>query len=78
MKQEGDTILYEGYCIDLLKELANILKFTYQLYPSPDGYYGAKSENGSWNGMIGELLKEVCKTVMMIYLVTQHVRRCVL
>ena len=52
---------YEGYCIDLLNELARILKFTYEIYPSPDGLYGVEMENGTWNGMIGELLNKVCK-----------------
>ena len=58
-KQDGDSVWYEGYCIDLFKELAKILKFTYEFYPTPDGYYGAKTENGTWNGLIGELIKKV-------------------
>ncbi|KAL9962086.1 hypothetical protein ACROYT_G031156 [Oculina patagonica] len=49
---------YEGYCIDLLNELARKLKFTYEIYPSPDGMYGAETEDGTWNGMIGELLSK--------------------
>ncbi|XP_078382291.1 glutamate receptor 2-like [Oculina patagonica] len=55
-QQKDGTALYEGYCIDLLDELARNLKFTYEIYPSPDGLYGAETENGTWNGMIGELL----------------------
>ena len=58
-KQDGDSVWYEGYCIDLFKELAKILKFTYEFYPTPDGYYGAKTENGTWNGLIGELIEKV-------------------
>lgn len=58
---EDGSVSYEGYCIDLLNELASNLKFTYEIYPTPDGMYGAETENGTWNGMIGELLNEVCK-----------------
>ena len=55
-KQEEDgTISYEGFCIDLFEQLAKMLHFTYEIYPSPDGQYGGVTENGTWNGMIGEL-----------------------
>lgn len=60
MKNEDGTIPhYKGYCIDLLDELAKNLKFTYEIYISPDGMYGAELENGTWNGMIGELVGKV-------------------
>ena len=59
-KQEEDgTISYEGFCIDLLKQLAKMLHFTYEIYPSPDEQYGGVTENGTWNGMMGELLNKV-------------------
>ncbi|XP_022787790.1 glutamate receptor 4-like isoform X1 [Stylophora pistillata] len=54
--EDGDFPYYEGYCIDLLDELAKRLKFTYEMYSSPDGMYGAELENGTWNGMVGELV----------------------
>ncbi|XP_067050317.1 glutamate receptor ionotropic, kainate 3-like [Acropora muricata] len=55
VKQKDGSISYEGYCIDLLNKLAENLHFTYEIYTSPDEAYGAESENGSWNGLIGEL-----------------------
>ena len=58
-KRADGSFSYEGYCIDLLKELARILKFTYDIYPSPDGLYGTETENGTWNGLIGELISKV-------------------
>ncbi|XP_067046387.1 glutamate receptor 4-like isoform X2 [Acropora muricata] len=59
IKQEEDgTISYEGFCIDLLKQLAKMLHFTYKIYPSPDGQYGGITENGTWNGMMGELVNK--------------------
>ena len=69
-KTEGGRISYSGFCIDLLDELAKILKFTYEIYVSPDGKYGFETENGNWNGMIGELLNEVFKTFFFYVLVT--------
>jgi len=58
-KNEDGSYSYEGYCIDLLNELARNLKFTYEIYVSPDGMYGAETKNGTWNGMIGEIVNEV-------------------
>ena len=58
-RQEDGLVAYEGYCIDLLNELAKTLHFTYNIKPSPDGFFGVETINGSWNGMIGELLNKV-------------------
>lgn len=50
---------YEGFCVDMLKELADILKFTYRIKLVDDGLYGAPEPNGSWTGMVGELINRV-------------------
>ena len=63
-KLQGGSISYKGYCIDLLNELARYLNFTYEIYVNPDGKYGSETENGTWNGMIGELLNEVSKRIL--------------
>ena len=69
MKHEkGGTILYEGFSIDLFKELAKMLRFTFKIYPSPDGQYGGITENGTWNGMMGELVNKVSSTLRDISL----------
>ena len=62
-KQDDGTITSEGYCIDLLNELARVLKFTYEIYYSPDGLFGGVYENGTWNGIIGEVVSKVCSIV---------------
>ena len=67
-KLKDGSVSYEGYCIDLLNELARNLKFTYEIYLTPDGMYGAETENGTWNGMIGELLNEVCLLYFVVVL----------
>ncbi|XP_075907010.1 glutamate receptor ionotropic, kainate 3 [Nelusetta ayraudi] len=48
---------FEGFCIDLLKELANVLGFTYEIRLVPDSKYGSQDEKGQWNGMIKELIE---------------------
>ena len=63
-KLEDGSISYTGYCIDLLNELKRNLKFTYDIYSAPEGKYGIETENGTWNGMIGELLSEVSKLIV--------------
>ena len=58
-KNADGSFHYEGFCVDLMNELARILKFTYEIYPSPDGLYGSETENGTWNGVIGEIISKV-------------------
>ena len=79
MKQEEDgKISYEGFCIDLLEQLAKMLRFTYKIYPSPDGQYGGITENGIWNGMIGELVNKVStlRDIFLVRLVKIHTGFC--
>ncbi|XP_078265023.1 glutamate receptor ionotropic, kainate 1 isoform X3 [Rhinoraja longicauda] len=61
MHKKSDKPLYgndrfEGYCLDLLKELSSILGFTYEVRLVTDGKYGAQNEKSEWNGMVGELI----------------------
>ncbi|KAI1283714.1 Glutamate [NMDA] receptor subunit 1 [Halotydeus destructor] len=50
----------QGYCVDLLRELAKKLNFTYELYQVADGLYGSYdySQDGrrEFNGLIGDLV----------------------
>ncbi|XP_077612197.1 glutamate receptor ionotropic, NMDA 2C [Crocuta crocuta] len=55
----GDTAPYtklccKGFCIDILKRLAKVVKFSYDLYLVTNGKHG-KRVRGVWNGMIGEV-----------------------
>ncbi|XP_060107794.1 LOW QUALITY PROTEIN: glutamate receptor ionotropic, kainate 4 [Heteronotia binoei] len=47
---------YEGFCVDMLKELAEILHFNYKIHLVGDGVYGVPEANGTWTGMVGELI----------------------
>ncbi|VDM79846.1 unnamed protein product [Strongylus vulgaris] len=49
---------FEGFCIDLLAELSKDLGFTYTIHAVRDGKYGNDVYgNGTWDGMIGEILR---------------------
>eukprot|EP00058_Branchiostoma_floridae_P022657 XP_002608147.1 hypothetical protein BRAFLDRAFT_91374 [Branchiostoma floridae] len=52
----GIKMCCTGFCIDLLKELARDVMFSYDLYLVPDNKHG-KYEKGKWTGCIGELVK---------------------
>ncbi|KAM3837358.1 glutamate receptor ionotropic, kainate 1 isoform 1-T1 [Vipera latastei] len=61
MYRKSDKPLYgndrfEGYCLDLLKELSSILGFIYEVKLVSDGKYGAQNDKGEWNGMVKELI----------------------
>ncbi|KAK4305191.1 hypothetical protein Pmani_022910 [Petrolisthes manimaculis] len=50
---------YEGFCVDLIKEMASILGFNYTFKLVDDGNYGAWDETQQrYSGMIGELLTQ--------------------
>ncbi|GAB6032835.1 hypothetical protein CHUAL_012037 [Chamberlinius hualienensis] len=50
---------YEGYSIDLLKLIADYLKFNYSIKVVKDGMYGNKNaDTGEWDGMIKELIEQ--------------------
>jgi len=61
-KQNGEELTgndrYEGYCADLAFKLAELCQFSYELKLVDDGKFGAKV-NGTWNGMVGELIARV-------------------
>lgn len=47
----------KGFCIDVLKRLAKIVGFTYDLYLVTNGRHG-KNIDGQWNGMVGEVSRK--------------------
>ena len=54
----NDTGELEGFCIDLLEELSDMMGFTYDIYIVEDGSFGGLV-NGAWNGIIGDIIQEV-------------------
>lgn len=54
-------VVYVGYMVDLLDKLMQVLGLKYRLFPAKDNQYGFLRPDGSWDGMIGELLRGVGK-----------------
>ena len=54
-----ETTEYEGFCVDLAEKIAEVVNFDYVIKPVKDNRYGNKDENGTWNGMVGELVGRV-------------------
>ena len=56
---------FEGYVIDLMDRIRDVVRgidFEYEVELVPDGRYGAGSRwSGIWNGMIGEVVRGVCR-----------------
>ena len=55
----GNGQVFEGYVVDLLLELAGIINFQFSLQCVKDNKYGNQEDNGTWNGMIGEIVNGV-------------------
>lgn len=47
----------EGYSIDLIAKIAEMLSFRYEVYLSPDGLYGDWNEKTGFTGIVGEITK---------------------
>ena len=45
--------------MDLLNAISHKIGFEYEIYTVPDGQAGQKYLNGSWSGVIGELVRGV-------------------
>ena len=65
MRDDPDGVLrgndrFEGYCVDLLAEIARLLHFNYTIKLVDDGQYGApEGTTGEWTGMVRELMDKV-------------------
>lgn len=60
---EKDTSArFEGFCIDLLNNIAKSLHFDYEIYEVQDGRFGAQDEQtGEWRGLVRELMDKVTR-----------------
>ncbi|KAJ0170035.1 hypothetical protein K1T71_014641 [Dendrolimus kikuchii] len=56
MFTEDGQPVYEGYCIDLIDKIAEALEFDYEIITPKSGGFGQKLPNGSWNGVVGDLM----------------------
>ena len=54
---------FEGFCIDLASHIAKEIKQEFNICIVPDDMYGAQLDNGSWNGMLGQVVRQVLRHV---------------
>lgn len=51
---------FEGFCVDMLDQIARDLGFNYTIKLVDDGQFGAPSgDTGEWTGMVKELMDKV-------------------
>lgn len=55
----NDTGELQGFCIDLLNELQKMMNFTYDIYEVEDRKFGSEEGNGTWNGIVGDIIQGV-------------------
>lgn len=58
---------FEGFCIDLIFELSQILFFNYTFEIQEDGVYGKPGRNGKWTGMLGKVIDGVRKIFYYLF-----------
>ena len=66
---------YEGFCIDLLERLSEMMGFTYTLYEVGDGNFGTQTGNNTWNGIVGDITQSVSN---VRYVVRKRLCTCIL
>ena len=50
---------YVGYMADLIERLSELVGFDYDIRPAPDGSFGYQRRDGTWDGIMGELVNKV-------------------
>ncbi|ESP00055.1 hypothetical protein LOTGIDRAFT_112937, partial [Lottia gigantea] len=71
----GPNGQYEGFCVDLIEKVAAKVGFDYVILPSND--YGKKLPNGSWTGMIGDLVRKQKDIAVASLTITEERERAV-
>ncbi|XP_071125935.1 glutamate receptor 2-like [Mytilus edulis] len=64
---------YEGFSVELIREVASIADFKYKLKHSTTGVYGTYlNENQSWNGLIGRIIRKEVDISIAPLTITRH------
>ena len=59
---------WDGFCAELAEKIADLCNFNFRIDLVKDGKYGAREDNGTWNGMVGELIRKVrCACVADVF-----------
>jgi Ligated ion channel L-glutamate- and glycine-binding site len=57
IRDDKNQPIYEGYCIDFIKQLSLKMNFSFELVEPSEGNFGKRLENGSFDGAVGDLIK---------------------
>ena len=56
-QSDSDQIILDrGIFAEVFNELTKLLNFSYTTIVPPDGEWGALKDDGTWSGMVGQLL----------------------
>ena len=55
---DGKVILDKGIFVDVFKELISLLNCSYSVILPPDNKFGALKDDGTWSGMVGQLVNK--------------------
>jgi hypothetical protein len=50
-------LVWEGYCIDFMKKLSEMMNFDFEIVTPKQGRNGKRKNNDKWDGLIGDLGK---------------------
>lgn len=66
LDDDGSPI-WDGYCIDFARKLAEKLDFDYELVPTKTGSFGDRIPylNHTWDGLVGDLMVGVSQSVFI-------------
>lgn len=56
LSNEDGTPVWEGYCIDMIAKVAEIMDFDYEIIEPESKSMGMKIGEGQWDGLVGDLL----------------------
>ena len=66
--------LFKGFCKDLADMVMADIGEDYEMCLVKDNSYGERLEDGTWNGMIGEVIKQVARQQLrQCYLSIKHI-----
>ncbi|CAC5369272.1 GRID1 [Mytilus coruscus] len=58
---DNNRTTHSGFCIDILDQLALKFNFNYEIVSPSDNAYGSLEDDGTWNGMVGMVMRNVSK-----------------
>lgn len=57
LRDANNLPVYEGFCIDFIDELSRRMNFSYELVEPSSGKFGDRLNDGSFDGLIGDLVR---------------------